>query len=246
MARNQRRRASILLYAVAQFGVLTIIAMLVHPGGAVFQKSASHYLFLSNFFSDLGATKTINGDSNLASHILFIIASVSVGIALILFSPVWKEIARDRDAAVGVGNASQVLLVVSGLGFIGVALTPWDLVLDAHNLFVQIAFGVLLAYVLCVIVVQAKANWPRPFLGINIAYVFVLAAYVVILFFGPDLDTKGGLEFQVAAQKAIVYSSIAALGVQAFSVFTNSRALTMRASTGVRPSTSVDIDAASR
>jgi hypothetical protein len=36
-----------------------------------------------------------------------------------------------------------------------------------------------------------------------------------VLFAGPGLGTKNGLEFQVAAQKIIVYGSILNIGVQA-------------------------------
>jgi hypothetical protein len=43
----------------------------------------------------------------------------------------------------------------------------------------------------------------------------VLVAYVAILFVGPAPDTKGGLQFQVAAQKVIVYASIVNLALQA-------------------------------
>ena len=46
----------------------------------------------------------------------------------------------------------------------------------------------------------------------------MLAAYVVILFGGPTLETRDGLELQVAAQKIIVYTSIANLGLQALGV----------------------------
>ncbi len=53
---------------------------------------------------------------------------------------------------------------------------------------------------------------------LNVVYLFVLAAYLVILFGGPTLETQGGLELQVAAQKIIVYTSIVNLGLQALGV----------------------------
>jgi len=46
----------------------------------------------------------------------------------------------------------------------------------------------------------------------------VLAAYVFVLFRGPDLLTLHGLVFQVIAQKIIVYISILNLAYQTMGV----------------------------
>jgi hypothetical protein len=208
----------VLIYSSIQFLVLTAIAMLVYPGGAVYELSANRYLFLRNFFSDLGATVTPSGRPNLASHILLIVALGTVGIALVLASSNWKVIVRPRQAAQAVGITSQVLEIIAGLGFIGIAATPWNLVLDAHNGFVRAAFGFLLAYDLCLLVIQIRNRWPSAYTAANGIYLLLLVAYVGILFFGPRLDTQGGLEFQVAAQKIIVYASVINLGLQAVSV----------------------------
>jgi hypothetical protein len=37
------------------------------------------------------------------------------------------------------GGVAQAAGIVSGIGFVGVAVAPWDRVLDAHNTFVQVA-----------------------------------------------------------------------------------------------------------
>ncbi len=211
-------RATFLVYAAVQFVVLTVVAMLVYPGGAKFDLDSNSYLFLGNFFSDLGATKTYSGRGNTASHALFSVALATVGLALMMFSTAWGSIFERRNRGRMAGRASQVLAIASGLGFIGIAATPWDRVLDAHNTFVRIAFGLLLAYLLCLTALQALNHWPRGFVVLNAVYLFVLAAYVVILFGGPTLETRDGLELQVAAQKIIVYTSIANLGLQALGV----------------------------
>lgn len=215
---GQAERASLLLYAALQFIVLTIIAMIVYPGGAVFALSSAHYLFFQNFFSDLGATQTPSGHSNIPSHILFIVALASVGLALMLFSTTWRTIVDRRHAGRRLGLAAQWVALVAGIGFIGIAVTPWNHVLDAHNAFVRLAFGLLLMYVLLLIAIQLQNDWPRVFIMLNVLYVLVLIAYVTILFGGPALSTKSGLEFQVTAQKIIVYSSIVGLGLQAFAM----------------------------
>ncbi|HEX6496039.1 MAG TPA: hypothetical protein VF018_11180 [Acidobacteriaceae bacterium] len=217
--RGQTWRALVLIYASLQFVLLTAIAMLIYPGGAVYQRDANHYLFFRNFFSDLGATVTPSGRPNLPSHILLAIALGTVGIALILASSNWKVIVARQRTARGVGLASQAFQIVAGLGFVGIAATPWNLVLDAHNGFVRAAFGFLLAYDLCLLVIQLCNRWPPRYVLANAAYLLLLIAYVGILFVGPALDTQSGLEFQVGAQKIIVYASVINLGLQALSVY---------------------------
>lgn len=217
-SRRQRLQALGLLCAAVQFLVLTVIAMVVYPGGATFHERSGRYLFFGNFFSDLGATRTVDGHGNLASHVLFAIALGVVGIAFAVFAPVWRSVSR----AAGSGAVAAAIAfgsgVISGLGFIGIAATPWNLVYDAHNLFVRIAFGLLLIFVGAMTVVQMQTGRPRAFTVVNLAYLAVLVGYVVMLFAGPGLDTAGGFRAQVIAQKIIVYSSIVNLGIQAFGV----------------------------
>jgi hypothetical protein len=215
---NEAWRAGLLLYASVQFVVLTAVAMLVYPGGAVYELEANRYLFLRNFFSDLGATRTPSGHPNLASHVLLVIALGTVGVAMVLASSNWRVIVARRQAAHSAGLASQVVEIVAGLGFLGIAVTPWNLVLDAHNGFVRLAFGFLLVYDACLLFIQLRNRWLAFYTAANAVYLLRLMAYVAILFAGPGLDTKAGLEFQVAAQKVIVYASVVNLGLQAWSI----------------------------
>jgi hypothetical protein len=215
---GQAWRAALVIYASIQFVVLTAIAMLVYPGGAAFEPDRGRYLFLRNFFSDLGTTITPAGHPNLTAHILLVLSLGTVGLALILASANWKVIAARRQVARTVGIVSQAAEIIAGLGFIGIAATPWNLFLDAHNNFVRLAFGFLLIYDLCLLVLQIRNGWPSVFTAANAIYLLVLFAYVGILFFGPTLDTQSGLAFQVAAQKIIVYASVLNLGLQAVSI----------------------------
>jgi hypothetical protein len=215
---RQRVRSTILIVAATQFVVLTVAAMFAYPGGTPFHPDASRYLFFNNFFSDLGATKAYGGASNLASHVLFLLALTIVGLACIAFAPAWRVVAGTRGVLPKTATASQWVLVVSGIGFIGIAVTPWNLVLDAHNAFVRLAFGVLLLYLVCMLTVQLRVHWPRAYVGVNVGYLVLLVTYVVLLFAGPDLTTEHGREVQVAAQKVIVYASIVNLAIQAVGI----------------------------
>jgi hypothetical protein len=50
------------------------------PGRGEYVLGGDHYLFFQNFFSDLGATRTHSGRSNLASEVLFVVALSAVGL----------------------------------------------------------------------------------------------------------------------------------------------------------------------
>ncbi len=212
---GQARRAELLIAAAVVFAVLTVAAMLAYPGGAKYDHGSTGYLFFQNFFSDLGATKTYTGRSNTTSHVLFIVAAVSVGVAMIAFSTTWRTVAARR--ARGARRASPGRAIVSGVGFIGVAVTPW-IACSTPTTRCPARVGVLLVYVLCLLALHVRNAWPPAYVAANAVYLIVLALYVLVLFAGPGLDTKAGLEFQVAAQKIVVYSSIVNLAIQAIGV----------------------------
>jgi hypothetical membrane protein len=132
--RNWVPGASFLLYASAQFFFLTILAMFVYPGGAAYVSNSDRYLFFQNFFSDLGATRTYSGKNNIVSAVLFVVALVSVGLGLAASAAAWSAIVCAKERARNYGSAAQVFAMLSGLGFIGVAATPWNLLLNAHTI----------------------------------------------------------------------------------------------------------------
>lgn len=209
---SAKRGAGVLLYVSAQFFVLTLIAMAVYPGGTYRTPDASRYWFTQNFFSDLGATQTFSGKPNLYSEILFIVALGSIGLSLLFTSGIWKRIGV-RTA--GLGSSAQVFAVLSGGCFVGIAATPWNVYLQAHNFFVKCGFSLLLGMMASIVLYQQRNQWPAKYVWSNWVYVILLISYVWILFYGPSLHTLEGLQFQVVAQKIIVYASILNLAVQA-------------------------------
>jgi hypothetical protein len=222
-------RLGLLLYACAQFFVLTIAAMFLYPGGAKYHLAAERYLFLQNFFSDLGATRTYSGKPNMLCASLFIVALSFLGMAMIVASQLWKawlsrvptEAAQDGTAPFSAprntswGIAAQIFAALSGLCYLGVAATPWNYFLDAHNNLVKGAFSLLLGLIVCLLWGQIYERETTPYLIANCIYLILLAAYVYLLFAGPSLQTQNGLAVQVAAQKIITYVSILNLAVQA-------------------------------
>lgn len=210
--------ANLLLYSSAQFVVLTFGAMLAYPGGAMYRPNANQYLFFQNFFSDLGGTATREHHSNLFSMLLFGVALTSLGISLSAASPIWKRVIPTAGRAMFFGHAAQIFSLLSGICYVGIAVTPWNLVLDTHMLFVQGAFTLLLGFVACLTVLQVQNGWPVEYITSNVIYIVVLTAYVFVLFRGPNLLTLKGLVFQVVGQKIIVYVSILNLAYQTLGV----------------------------
>jgi hypothetical protein len=223
-------RVGLLLYACAQFFVLTIAAMFLYPGGAKYHLAAERYLFLQNFFSDLGATRTYSGKPNMLCASLFILALSFLGMAMIVASPLWKawlarvpaETAHDGKAPFSAprntpwGSAAQIFAAMSGLCYLGVAVTPWNYFLDAHNNIVKGAFSVLLGLIVCLLLGQISERKTTLYLIANCVYLILLVGYVYLLLAGPSLQTQNGLAVQVAAQKIIAYISIANLALQAW------------------------------
>jgi len=209
-------RCDLLLAAALNFIVLTSIAIGLYPGSNNINSHTHGYSFTTNFFSDLGATRVYSHHLNVASAVLFMLALAGVGLAIVFFSPDVSVVAGKEQRLRKAGTAGAACGVISGIAFIGIAAVPWNVSDGLHQLFVQLAFGFLLLFVVFLTAVQVTNHWPVGCLVPNIAYLLLLAAYVVLLFFGPGIDRLGGLEVQAIGQKIIVYSSIANVSIQAY------------------------------
>jgi len=202
------RRAGFLRYAALQFLVLVPVAMALYAGGTYWDRAAPHYELTGNFLSDLGLTHTWSGRANYLSSAVFCVALVSVGATLIAFAWAWRGFAHEHGRATFAGRASAVLGTGSGLAFIGVACTPFDLALMWHNAFVLSGFGLLLGYVIALTVVMARNGATRAESAVNAVYVLLVFGYVALIFFGPRLETPRGFQTQVVGQKVMAVGSM--------------------------------------
>jgi hypothetical protein len=227
-AERAQLRATLMVYAAVQFVVLTVIGMVIYPGGSMANPKADRYVFMANFFSDLGATQTQSGASNLLACSLFIAALGSVGAALIFFSASWKFLADGAPESVRFGQFAQAAGVLAGICLIGIAATPHNLAAATHMKFVKSAFVFLLGFIAPFTYLQAVHAWPRAYVRLGVLYVITLLAYVINLFIGPSVRTPFGFSFQVVTQKAIVYYSIATVAVLALAVRRQAMAHTER------------------
>src|SRR6266516_4743165 len=156
--------------ACVLFILPTAGAMLLFPGGSVSDPNARHYAFFMNFFSDLGATHTISGASNLPSMILFISGMTIVALALVVFFVAFTRFFTTSTTTRWLGRFVVVFGIIASISFIGIAATPWNLYLDALNMFVQWAFRAFLAaVVLCLIAILITRGFPRRFAWVFLA-----------------------------------------------------------------------------
>ncbi len=135
------RSTYFMIFGIGGFLFFLIVSMLFYTGGTEFDPSANSYNFFTNFLSDLGFVTTFSGSSNIISSIFFAIAMFSIGLSCIPFMfSFYRQFCRETTArrkAVFAG----IFGIVSGLGYIGVGLTPFDQVELLHNLMVSVAFG---------------------------------------------------------------------------------------------------------
>lgn len=202
------RLAGLLRYAAIQFVVLTALAMRLYAGGTWFDPATEHYHFTGNFLSDLGMTHAFSGRANYTSSALFCIALASVGVALIAFVWTWKQFAFERNRVAFVGHTAAVLGTLSGLAFTGVAFTPFDLALRAHNTLVIAAFGLLMLFVATITIAMWKNGISGPRIAANLVYLACVIGYVALVVRGPRMWTPDGHTVQVVGQKIIAYASM--------------------------------------
>lgn len=214
--RERAHRAFGLVAVACVFFVLgTLAAMAIYPGGSVADPTSRGYSFFDNFFSDLGQTRTLSGASNLVCMALFATALTVVALGLGLF---FVELARlySERAAVRWARVAAFFGIVTGICFLGVAATPWNLYLAAHNVFVHWTFRLLLAAaVASIAAILLETGFPRRFASVFGAFAVVLLAYVFLLVLGPKPSTPEGARVQVVGQKIIAYASILAVLAQA-------------------------------
>ncbi len=192
-----------------QFMVLTTAAMAFYPGGTNGDRTSRGYSFFRNFFSDLGMTVAHNRAPNTISSSLFAIALASIGVGLVAIMLVLPQLFRCRRDLRVLSLAGSAVGVVSGLAYMGIALTPANRHLGWHMTFVQVAFRSFLVVVLLYgVATWRHPDYPRRYAFGWFAFAAVLAGYVWLLVAGPSARTAGGLLIQAAGQKTIAYSSI--------------------------------------
>lgn len=212
-----KRPFRFMLYAAVQFVLLTVVAMLLYPGGTIADPTAERYLFFHNFFSDLGRTAVSDGEANVLSAILFVIALTGAGLALVWFFLAAPRLVRRSRAGRALSLLGSIFGLVSGLAFVGVAWTPANLWLAPHHFFVATAFEAFLVVALFyTAAIFLDRGYPNVYALVFLVFAGLLAGYLVLLFSGPRPDSAEGLMIQATGQKVIVYAAIVCMGLQGY------------------------------
>ena len=205
------------VFSALLFLILTIYCMSVYPGGIVTDHYSVGYDFFKNYFSDLGRTHDFLGRSNFASMAIFMTLVTLIGLATIFYyitTPYFfSNILLCRKLSV----YGSVMGFITGLGYIGIAFTPADLLLPLHLVFVQIAFNsFFVAVILYSIAIYKNPVYPDFYAYVYLMYALVLGCYILIMLFGPSGRTPEGIGIQASSQKMVVYSQILCMMIQAY------------------------------
>ena len=202
-------------FACVVFVISTVIAMLLYPGGSVADPNSRGYSFFHNFFSSLGLTVAVNGDPNTWSLVLFVGALILAGLGLAWFFVAVPQFYRRTRAQTALSLAGSLFGVLSGLCYIGVALTPANLVPGPHGRFTLWAFqAFLLTAVLYAVATWFNQAYPKVYAWVYVGFAVLLAGYVWLMLSGPDSDTVRGAMIQATGQKIIVYAAICCMLIQ--------------------------------
>jgi len=95
--------------------------------------------------------------------------------------------------------------------FVGVAVTPENRVMSLHIEMTLLAFRIFPILALLFFLASVSSEtFPRRVSVVWAALTVVLTAFVGVLGWGPSLETVGGLEFQVVAQKFVAIVAVVA------------------------------------
>lgn len=204
------------VFGTFQFLVLTILAMLVYPGGTIHHPEFEQYNFLYNYFSDLGRTYTFDGTSNWLSHLLFRTTLTISGICLILFFIALPVLFKSIPSKTLVFIAA-FFGIAAGVCYIGIANVPWNLNLGLHHSWVYrgfIAFLIMTLFYSAAII--AEKDFPNFYAKAFGIFAIILFIQIIIMLFGPRAyRSNEGLMIQAVAQKIVVYGEILVMLFQA-------------------------------
>ncbi len=202
------------------FFILSTIAMILYPGGYGIDEMIfypNHYKFDKNFLSDLGMLKTATGWDNLPSSILFCLGMTLVGIAFIIHAISLPSYFPKNTKQKKYAFLSVIFAVISSLGFIGVAFTPWDVFPIAHNVSVLIGFGISMFYCLYFgLAVLKEKSYPNIYGYLSMGYILLIIVYALLSVFAPPYESFPGRTTHVVAQKVVAYVIMILLPTQAF------------------------------
>jgi hypothetical protein len=192
-------------WALLCFMALNAVAMFIYPGGTFRDPSTRSYSFFQNFLSDLAMTVTWGGHPNYFGASLIITGDLATTLVLLACGVAFATVLSSSESARHWARAAGVAGTLSCVGLIVAALAPADRFLALHIQSALLAFRAIpVASLLFTVATIRDVRFPRRSSGAFLLLTILMAAYVVIIEWGPRPNTDRGLIIQVTAQKISV------------------------------------------
>ena len=182
-----------------QFLIFSTIAMFNYSGGTSWNKSAEGYTFWHNVMSDLGRTVSYSGISNTISSTIFNNSLIFFGISIIIiYLSMGKRLLLTDKFIFFI----TIFGIISGIGIIGVGLTPDDILSDEHMIAVWI-WILSLSTVLILIIISKIINHSYD----SMFYLSFVLLFAVCIHIGQGLLEMWS-PIVATTQKIVVYLNV--------------------------------------
>lgn len=165
--------------------ILIFLAMVFYPGGTPNNPNTHGYTFWENWLSDLGLIKSHSGENNIVSMILFTTALTFWGVSLIPFFLALRSLFTEGKLEKILSTIGSILGVIAGIGLIGIAYTPADILGLLHIIFVYLAYLSLfiLGVIYSILLFKSKIL-PKQ-------YAIIFLIWTIIFFFTLSMGIVG-------------------------------------------------------
>ncbi len=215
LKKKVNRISYITMFGIVQFLILSIIAMIIFPGGTRLDSSVVGYSFSYNKFSDLGMWETYSGGSNLISFLLFNIGLIIVGLSLIPYVVFSAKYFISQDKPKHWVYIGEIAGIIASVAFVGVGLTPRDLLIDLHHVAEYSAFlSIFIMSLIYMLFIFKDSDYPNKY---SIIYVICVICQFVYLFIVFDIIPVT-LEVDCISQKLIVYLQLVVFLIQSVGI----------------------------
>ena len=189
----------IAVIGLVQFLLFSTIAMFFYSGGTSWNKLAEGYTFWHNVMSDLGRTVSYSGLSNTISSKIFNSSLMIFGISIII---IYLNMSKSFLLSKNFVSIIKIIGIISGLGMIGVSLTPDDILSDEHMLAVWI-WILSLTTVLILLIVSKVIHQIYD----SILYLSAILLFAVLIHIGQGLLDMWSPTV-ATTQKVVVYLNV--------------------------------------
>ncbi len=196
------------------FVISFILAMIIYAGGTINDPESMGYSFTRNFFSDLGKFTT----ENIISAMMFNLSLIVCGWSFAAYFFYFTKLFNQNTIIHILAKVGSFAGIIGALCFVGVGLTPHNLFLDYHIVFVNWAFrSFLLAGISLSVVLYKDNRFENRFAMGYFIFAILTFLYVLVLEFAPDPKISDfALIFNVIAQKIIIFAFIFSILYQSF------------------------------